>query len=79
MDRVRRMRDEEIDYSDIPPLTKEFWKKAELIFPPKKVAISMRVDEDILSWYRHQRKSGYQTLMLSVLRTYMEAAKHRHH
>jgi uncharacterized protein (DUF4415 family) len=77
MDRVRRMTDDEIDYSDIPPLTEEFWKNAKLILPPKKIAISMRVDEDILSWYKHQKTSRYQTLMMSVLRTYMEAAKHR--
>lgn len=77
MRRIRRMTDEKIDYSDIPPLTESFWKHAKLIFPPKKIAISMRVDEDVLNWYKKQRITGYQTLIGSVLRTYMEAAKHR--
>jgi hypothetical protein len=34
--RIDRMRDRDIDYSDIPPLDQSFLKKAVLAFPPVK-------------------------------------------
>jgi len=40
------MRDEEIDYSDIPKLDKSFWKKAKLTMPEPKDRLTIRVDHD---------------------------------
>ena len=68
------MKDEDIDYSDIPELGDEFWAKAKLIRPEKK-PVSLRIDQDILNWYKHQ-KGRYQTLINQVLRQYMNAQKH---
>ncbi len=70
-DRLERMTDEEIDYSDIPPLDKNFFKSGELRMPKTKTLISMRVEPDVLAWFKSQGK-GYQTRMNSVLRMYME-------
>ncbi len=39
-----------------------------------KKAISLRVDLDVLEWFRETGK-GYQTRMNAVLRAYMEAQK----
>ena len=64
--------DSEIDYSDIPELGPEFWKKAELVRPTPKEAISLRIDADVLAWFRRQGK-GYQSLMNAVLKSYCEA------
>ena len=49
-----------------------FWKDARVVMPQLKRAISMRVDSDVLAWFKSQGK-GYQTRMNAVLRAYMEA------
>ncbi len=60
-----------IDTSDIPELDTSFWEKAKLVEPLTKQAISLRVDSDVLDWFKSQGK-GYQSLMNAVLRSYVE-------
>lgn len=48
------------------------WAKARLVEPAPKKLISLRVDADILEFFRSQGK-GYQTRMNAVLRAYKEA------
>jgi uncharacterized protein (DUF4415 family) len=43
--------------------------------PPGKKSVHLRVDADVLEWFRAQGK-GYLTRMNAVLRSYMEARKH---
>ncbi|MBE9096286.1 BrnA antitoxin family protein [Tychonema sp. LEGE 07203] len=59
-----------IDTSDIPELDAIFWEKAQLVTPLTKQAISLRVDSDVLEWFKNQGK-GYQSLMNAVLRSYV--------
>ena len=40
---------------------------------PRKVAVSLRLDADVLDWFRRQG-SGYQTRINAVLRAYRDAA-----
>lgn len=40
----------------------------------RKAAISLRLDEEVLEWFRTQGP-GYQTRMNAVLRAYMDAAQ----
>lgn len=40
---------------------------------PRKAAISLRLDAEVLDWFKAQG-SGYQTRINAVLRAYMEAA-----
>jgi uncharacterized protein (DUF4415 family) len=47
------------------------WSKAVLVIPPKKKAISIRVDEDVLDYFKKEG-AGYQRRMNSVLRSYMQ-------
>jgi uncharacterized protein (DUF4415 family) len=47
------------------------WSKAVLVIPPKKKAISIRVDEDVLNYFRKEG-AGYQRRMNAVLRSYMQ-------
>ncbi len=47
------------------------WSEAVLVIPPKKKAISIRVDEDVLDYFKKQG-SGYQRRMNAVLRSYMQ-------
>jgi uncharacterized protein (DUF4415 family) len=72
MKRLRDMKDEDIDYSDIPETDEEFWKGAEVVFPARKKLLSIRLDEDVVEWFKAQGK-GYQTRINAVLRAYKEA------
>ena len=47
------------------------WSQAVLVIPPKKHAISIRVDEDVLDYFRKEG-AGYQRRMNAVLRSYMQ-------
>jgi uncharacterized protein (DUF4415 family) len=47
------------------------WSKTVLVIPPKKKPISIRVDEDVLSFFKKQG-AGYQRRMNAVLRTFMQ-------
>ena len=75
-ERIRNMTDEEIEQSiaDDPDWA-EFkdidWSKAELVVPTKKVPISIRLDPDIVNFFRDEGP-GYQRRMNAVLRSYME-------
>ena len=72
--RLRKMTDEEIEASikDDPDWSDEWnWGEAVLVIPPKKKAISIRVDEDVLDFFKHEG-AGYQRRMNAVLRSYME-------
>lgn len=43
----------------------------EELLPPRKEPISLRVDVDVLTWFR-RRGRRYQTRMNAVLREYMQ-------
>ena len=47
------------------------WSKAVVVVPPKKQAISIRVDEDVLDYFKRQG-AGYQRRINAVLRSYMQ-------
>ena len=68
--RVDAMEDEDIDYSDIPELSDEFFENAILV--PTKKLVTMRLDADVLVWLRRNGR-GYQTRANKILRTVMEA------
>ena len=70
--RIDRMRDTQIDYSDIPPLDKTFIKRATIAWPPAKKQLTIRIDADVLRWLRAQGK-GYQTRINRILRLVMES------
>lgn len=68
------MPDSEIDYSDAPALTrlpdKIFVGR---FYRPIKQLVSLRIDADVLAWYRGRGKR-YQTYMNEVLRREMQGA-----
>lgn len=72
---VKRLADEDIaravaEDPDAAPLDID-WSKAEVVYPPKKQAVSIRLDDDILEYFRAQGP-GYQTRINAVLRHYVE-------
>lgn len=72
--RIDSLRDEDIDFSDIPETTPEQWAKAIVRWPPggppAKEQITLRLDADVLEWFRARGK-GYQTYINALLRAYM--------
>jgi uncharacterized protein (DUF4415 family) len=73
--RIDAMRDEDIDFSDIPKQGADFFKNA-ILWPGPKKQITLRIDPDVLSFFRRHGR-GYQSTMNAVLRKYMEARKDR--
>ena len=53
------------------------WKRGPVIPSPGKTKITIRIDDDILEWFRKQiekaHRGGYQTAINEALRTYMES------
>ena len=70
--RLDRMKDSDIDYSDIPPLGDEFFKKATIAWPPPKNQLTIRLDADVLKWLKSNGR-GYQTRINHILRAAMES------
>ena len=69
------MPDSDIDLSDIPKLGKGFFSHAQVRMPKRKKSVSLRLDPDVLEWFKHEGK-GYQTRINAVLRAYVEAHQH---
>ena len=71
---VLNMTDEEIERTSPPELANlpaDFWDDVAVIDPRvKKTPISLRVDDDVLAWFR-ELGPRYQTHMNGVLRAYM--------
>jgi uncharacterized protein (DUF4415 family) len=65
------MEDEDIDYSDIPPLTEDFFEKATLRVPVTQAHQLVQIDPDVLQWFQSQG-GEYKALINSVLRHHIE-------
>jgi uncharacterized protein (DUF4415 family) len=52
------------------------WVNLKVAWPQPKQAISLRIDQDILAWFR-DRGPGYQTRMNAVLRAFVDAQQGR--
>jgi uncharacterized protein (DUF4415 family) len=72
--KLRRMTDAEIARSspeELRDLPEDFWDEAVPVLPAPKVPISLRVDSDVLKFFR-ETGPRYQSRMNAVLRSYME-------
>lgn len=76
--RLERLGDAEIrkaakaDPDAAPVASSEWFRRAKLLEPQPKTPVSMRLDEDIVKWFR-ARGRGYQTRINAVLRAYVES------
>lgn len=78
--RIRTLTDQEIasaaaDDADTAPLDID-WSRAEPVYPVKKNPVSIRLDEDIIAYFKRTGR-GYQTRINAVLRSYMEHRPHK--
>lgn len=76
--RVRGMNDAEVHAAveadpEVYPTDEDFWKDAEVVLPRRKEVVTIRLDADLLEWFRRQR--GYQTRINAILRAYMNSRK----
>ncbi len=53
------------------------WTQAVIGVPPRKQDVHIRIDIDVLDWFRDSGR-GYQTRMNNVLRAFVESRKHAH-
>jgi uncharacterized protein (DUF4415 family) len=72
-ERIDAMGDEDIDTSDIPPLTAEFWTKAKLR-TPKQITTSVQIDSETFEWFQSQGENAAQQMSVA-LKIYAEAHK----
>lgn len=73
LSRLRKMTEAEIRRTapqELADLPEDFWDEGEVVTPVSKQAISLRVDQDVLDWFR-QTGPKYQTHINAVLRSYM--------
>jgi uncharacterized protein (DUF4415 family) len=68
------MPDETIDYSDIPELDADWFARAELRLPQPKEAVSIRLDRDIVAYFKADGR-GYQTRINAVLRAWVDSRR----
>jgi uncharacterized protein (DUF4415 family) len=74
--KLRRLSDAQIRSGiasdpDVRATDEAFWKDAKVVWPTPKRIVTMRLDADLLAWFRQQR--GYQTRINAILRAYMKA------
>lgn len=76
---IQAMRESGLDktHPDAPEaesLGAEFWKSANVVLPSGKTSVHLRLDSDVVEWFRSHGK-GHLTRMNAVLRAYVEAQK----
>jgi uncharacterized protein (DUF4415 family) len=80
MRHLRNVTDAEIARTapdELADLPENFWEEATIVAPVAKQAISLRVDEDVLAWFR-ALGPRYQSRMNAVLRSYMLHVRRQH-
>lgn len=65
--------DQPIDTSDIPEITEEQWRLAQRgnLYRPLKKSVTIRLDADVIEWFKEHASAGYQTEINSVLRRHV--------
>ena len=69
------VKDENVDYSDIPETDADFWANAELREPDRTQHVTLRVKQSVLDHFKAGGKKGYQTRINAVLESYVRAQK----
>jgi len=70
LEALANMRDEDIDYSDIPPVRDWTGAVRGKFYRPEKQAVTIRLDSDVVAWFKAVEPK-YQTAVNRVLRDYM--------
>lgn len=80
-DKLNKMSDSQINYSDIAETDAQFWSEAEIIYPHKKTKLTITVDDDIALWLK-QFGDKYNNTINNILRvhfsTFRNLSKTKH-
>jgi len=72
---LRDLRDEDIDFSDIPRLTRTGWRRVSDLVPAEnKKQITLRLDADVIEFFRGTGRR-YQSRINAALRDYVNAQR----
>ncbi len=71
-DELKAMKDSDIDVSEVPEIDAKVFKTMVVRMPQPKELMSIRIDPDVLAWFR-QQGARYQTRINAVLRAYVQA------
>lgn len=71
-ERLRNMRDEEIDCSDIPDASTLDWTHADVVLPEAKTRMTIRIDTNTYRFFKSQGPR-YQSRINAVLKAYVES------
>ena len=72
--KIDAMNDEDIDTSDIPPLSDSFFAHAQLRLPNAPVTVTVPIDPDTFAWFQSQGENA-ERQMGAALKIYAEAHK----
>lgn len=73
-ERVDALTEDEINTSDIPPLTEDFFSKSQWRKPISSLSILVPIDAETFAWFQAQGED-YERRMAAALRIYVEAHK----
>jgi uncharacterized protein (DUF4415 family) len=72
---LQEMRDQDIDYSDIPPLPRTGWRRVSDLVPAEnKQQITLRLDADVIEFFRSTGRR-YQSRINAALRDYVNTQR----
>jgi uncharacterized protein (DUF4415 family) len=75
MQALRDLKDEAIDYSDIPPQPRTGWRRVSDLIPAEnKQQITLRLDAEVIAFFRATGRR-YQSRINAALREYVHAQK----
>ncbi|MEP7356412.1 MAG: BrnA antitoxin family protein [Anaerolineales bacterium] len=66
--------DDQIDTSDIPPLSASFFERATWRKPRPPIEVTLHLDPDLIAWFKAQ-DGEYEQRINAALRIYAEAHK----
>jgi uncharacterized protein (DUF4415 family) len=72
LERLDAMTDDEIDTSEVPPLTDKFFASAKWRMPSPTVKVTVEVEPEVLDWFKAQG-NNYEHYLTAALRIYAEA------
>ena len=74
LDLLAALPEEQIDTSDMPEVRDWSGARRGVLFRPVKRQITLRIDADVIEWFRSRRLKGegYQTNINRALREYVE-------
>jgi uncharacterized protein (DUF4415 family) len=70
LEALATMREEDIDFSDIPEVLDWSDSKRGMFYRPVKQQLTLRIDADVVDWFK-RKGGGYQTQMNAALREHI--------